>query len=318
MTKKCLYLVIPCYNEEEVIEETVNRLNLKINSLINSDKIEYTSRILIVDDGSEDNTWNKIEEMSKNNCLLVGVKLSKNKGHQNALLGGLMVAKDKCDFAISLDADLQDDIDAIDKMIINFYNGDEIVYGVRSSRKKDSFFKRTTAQTFYKFLKFLGVDIIYNHADYRLMSKLSLEALSEFDEVNLFLRGIIPLIGFKTSIVEYERGERYAGKSKYPFIKMLSFAYDGITSFSIRPIRCVMGLGIFIFICSIFALLYALCRKIMGQTGSGWTSIISSIWLLGGLQLFSIGLIGEYIGKIYYETKKRPKYFIEKIIEQEL
>ncbi len=317
MTKTCLYLVIPCYNEEDVIIETIERLSIKINKLIDANKIDKTSKILFVDDGSKDKTWTFIENSANDNKLVMGIKLSRNQGHQNALIAGLTIAKDKSDVVISLDADLQDDINAIDKMIDEFNNGNEIVYGVRSSRKKDSFFKRYTAQSFYKFMKILGVDIIYDHADYRLMSKRAIVGLTEFEEVNLFLRGIVPLLGYNHSIVEYQRGERFAGESKYPLKKMIAFALDGITSFSIRPIRCVMALGILILIISILALTYALYRKFYGYTDMGWTSLICSIWILGGLQLFSIGLIGEYIGKIYFETKRRPKYFIEKIIEQE-
>lgn len=306
-----LYIVVPCYNEEEVLPETAKQLSKKLTDLINTDKVSEKSRILFVDDGSKDKTWSLIESLCEENPLLEGLKLSRNKGHQNAVLAGLMTAKDICDMAISMDADLQDDINAVDKMVLEYMGGSDIVYGVRSSRKKDSFFKRTTAQGFYKVMKSLGVDVIYNHADYRLMSRRALEGLSQFKEVNLFLRGIVPLIGYRYSIVEYERGERFAGESKYPLKKMLAFAFDGITSFSVKPIRLITALGFLIFILSIAALVYSFIAKFMGYTDSGWASLICSIWLLGGIQLLSIGIIGEYIGKLYFEAKARPKYIIE-------
>lgn len=310
-----LYLVVPCYNEQEVLPETAKRLKEKLENLIKSQIISEKSRVVFVDDGSKDKTWGIIETLSTESILLTGLKLSRNKGHQNAVLAGLLSSCPLCDMAISLDADLQDDVNAIDKMVLEFQQGSDIVYGVRSSRKKDSFFKRTTAQGFYKLMKGLGVDVIYNHADYRLMSKRAIEALGEFKEVNLFLRGIVPLIGYRYSIVEYERGERFAGESKYPLKKMLAFAFDGITSFSVKPIRLITVLGFLIFLASILALIYSIVVKFMGATDTGWTSLICSIWLLGGIQLLSLGVIGEYIGKIYFETKARPKYFIEKTTE---
>lgn len=309
-----LYIVVPCYNEQEVIHETAKRLSAKLVCLIKEQKIAENSRVLFVDDGSKDKTWELVEELCNGNPLLCGLKLSRNKGHQNAVLAGLMEAKEHCDMAISMDADLQDDINAVDKMVEEFQGGSDVVYGVRSSRKKDTFFKRTTAQGFYKLMKSLGVDVIYNHADYRLMSKRAMEGLAEFKEVNLFLRGIVPLIGYRYSVVEYERGERFAGESKYPLKKMLAFAFDGITSFSIKPIRLITVLGFIIFVLSILALLYSLIVKFVGNTDIGWTSLICSIWLIGGIQLLSLGVIGEYIGKIYFEAKARPKYFVEKII----
>ncbi len=308
---KTLYLVIPCYNEEEVLPETSKRLLKKICDLKEAGRISKDSRILFVDDGSRDNTWNIISSLHDESPYFAGIKLAHNKGHQNALLAGLMTAKEHCDISISLDADLQDDIEAIDKMLTENENGSEIVYGVRSSRKTDTAFKRSTARLFYKFMKFMGVDIVYDHADYRLMSKNALDALSDYKEVNLFLRGIVPLIGFKNSTVSYERSERFAGESKYPLKKMLSFAFDGITSFSVKPIRFVTILGFLIFFASIIAAIYTLISKISGMAVPGWTATMLSIWLLGGLQLLSLGIIGEYIGKIYIESKARPRFIIE-------
>ena len=279
-------------------------------------KVEKNSKVVFVDDGSKDNTWNIIEKLNKDDNLFVGVKLSRNKGHQNALLAGLMYAKDYCDITISMDADLQDDINVIDKMIEENNNGSEIVYGVRSSRKKDTFFKRFTAQSFYKIMKLFGVDIVYNHADCRLMSKRTLNELENYKEVNLFLRGLVPLLGFKTSIVYYERNKRFAGESKYPLKKMLSFAFEGITSFSTKPLSAVLGLGVIILLISIIIMIYSLIVKILGNTVSGWTFIVISIWFLGGIQMISIGILGKYIGKTYIETKARPKYIIEKVTER--
>lgn len=311
-----LYIVMPCYNEEEVLCETAKQTKAKLTSLIAEGRVAQDSRILFVDDGSKDKTWSMIEELCKSDELFSGVKLAHNKGHQNALVAGLMTAKEKCDMAISMDADLQDDINAIDKMVEEYDAGSDIVYGVRSSRKKDTFFKRTTAQGFYKVMKSLGVDVVYNHADYRLMSRRALEGLAQYKEVNLFLRGIVPLIGYRYSTVEYERGERFAGESKYPLKKMLSFAFEGITSFSVKPIRIITAVGFFIFIISILALIYSVVVKFFGSTDTGWTSLICSIWMIGGIQLLSIGIIGEYIGKIYFETKARPKFIIEKEIDR--
>lgn len=310
-----LYLVIPCYNEEEVLDETSKRLKEKIESLILNKKISKKSKILYVNDGSKDKTWEIIENLHKKNSLFEGVKLSKNKGHQNALFAGLMVAKEKADITISMDADLQDDINVIDDMIEEYKKGKEIVYGVRSSRKKDSWFKRTSAQMFYKLMTICGVEIIYNHADCRLMSKKALEGLEQFTEVNLFLRGIVPLIGYSSSIVYYERNKRFAGESKYPLKKMVSFALDGITSFSIKPLRIILSLGTIILCISIIIMIYSLIVKLLGETVEGWAFLAISIWFIGGLQMISIGIIGEYIGKIYKETKKRPKYIIEEILE---
>ena len=265
---------------------------------------------MYVNDGSKDNTWSIIKEISQKEKLFTGISLSKNRGHQNALLAGLMTAKEYADIVISMDADLQDDIDAIDEMIEKSYNGYDIVYGVRSSRKKDTFFKKFTAEGFYKIMAKMGVEIVFNHADYRLTSKRVLNNLEEYGEVNLFLRGIFPLIGYKTDIVYYERKERFAGKSKYPLKKMLSFAWDGITSFSIKPIKLILSIGIIILFLSMLVIIYSIIMKFLGRTVSGWTFIMCSIWFIAGVQMVSLGVIGEYIGKIYSETKKRPRYFI--------
>jgi len=305
-----LYLVIPCYNEEEVLHETSKRLIKKITTMIKDEIISKDSKILFVNDGSKDKTWSIIEELHSQNNIFSGVNLSRNRGHQNALLAGLMTAKEFADMTISLDADLQDDVDVIDKFVEQYYGGSDVVYGVRSSRQTDTFFKRTTALAFYKLMSTLGVDMIYNHADYRLMSKRALDGLSEFREVNLFLRGIVPLIGYNHSIVEYERHERFAGESKYPFKKMIAFAFDGITSLSIKPIRIITSLGFFIFSISFIALSYTFIVKFFGETVRGWTSLTLSIWLIGGIQLLSLGVIGEYVGKIYTETKQRPRFII--------
>jgi len=311
-----LYLVIPCYNEEAVLPETAKQLLAKMNSMFERNMISRESKIMFVNDGSKDRTWEIIEELHASNPIYSGVKLSRNKGHQNALLAGLMTAKEKADMTISLDADLQDDIDVIDQMVEKYYAGNDVVYGVRSARKTDTFFKKFTAQGFYKLMQAMGVDIVYNHADYRLMSKRALEGLSEFKEVNLFLRGIVPLIGYQSDVVTYERHERFAGESKYPLKKMLAFATDGITSFSIKPIRLITVCGFLIFLVSLIMLLYSLVVHFTGRTVHGWTSMIVSIWALGGLQLLAIGIVGEYIGKIYLETKERPKFIIEKVLDK--
>lgn len=313
-----LYITVPCYKEEQVLPETSKRLKIKLNQLIEQKKISSESKIMFINDGSTDNTWNIISQLHKEDSIFSGINLSRNKGHQNALLAGLMTAKQNADIVISMDADLQDDIDAVDGMVDAFYNGYDVVYGVRSSRKTDTFFKRFSAEGFYKIMKLLGVEVVFNHADYRLMSKRALDSLEKFDEVNIFLRGIIPLIGYPTTTVEYERRERFAGESKYPLKRMLAFAFDGITSFSIKPIRFITNIGIFIFILSIITLIWSLVVKFLGFTVSGWTSIVASIWLIGGIQLLSLGIIGEYIGKIYSETKRRPKYIISEILDNTL
>ena len=310
-----LYVVMPCYNEEAVLPETVSRMLELFSSMEASGIITKTSRIVFVDDGSKDKTWQLISEYESKHHEVCGIKLAHNAGHQNALFGGLMSIKDYCDCAISIDADLQDDINIIPEMIRKFRDEDcHIVYGVRNRRDTDTVFKRTTAQGFYKLMKLMGVDVVYNHADYRLMSKDALSALSEFEERNLFLRGIVPILGYKSDTVMYDRSERFAGESKYPLKKMLSFALDGITSFSINPIRIVSSLGILACLFAVVMAVYAVVQKFMGNTDSGWASIICSIWLLGGLQLLGIGLIGEYIGKTYKEVKRRPRYIVEKTI----
>ena len=317
MKKPILYLVIPCYNEEEMLDITTKELTNKMNNLIKNKKIDKLSRVMYIDDGSRDKTWEKIKSAHEKNELFVGVKLSRNRGHQNALLAGLMTAKKYSDITISMDADLQDDIGVIDKMLEEYDKGSEIVYGVRSSRKKDSFFKRFTAEGFYKFMKLMGVEIVFNHADCRLMSKIALDGLEKFQEVNLFLRGIVPQIGYKTSIAYYERNKRIAGESKYPLKKMLKLAMDGITSFSVKPLKMITNMGFIMAILSFGILIYALIVKLLGKTVAGWTFIIVSIWLVSSIQMISLGVIGEYIGKIYSETKKRPKYIIEEELKTE-
>lgn len=306
-----LYIVVPCYNEEAVLYETTKRLKEKLEYLIEKEIISKKSKVMYVNDGSKDNTWNMIKEISEKENLFTGITLSRNRGHQNALVAGLLTAKDYADVVISMDADLQDDINAIDEMLGKYYDGCDIVYGVRSSRKKDSFFKKTTAEGFYKFMKHMGVDVVYNHADYRLTSKKVLENFKDYKEVNLFLRGIFPLIGYKNDIVYYERNERFAGESKYPLKKMLNFAWDGITSFSVKPLRMICSIGFIILFISIAIMIYSLIRKLTGNTVDGWTFLSISIWFIGGIQMISLGIIGEYIGKVYTEVKARPRYIIE-------
>ena len=316
--QKALYIVVPCYNEEEVLLETTKQLDNKIKKLIEKGIVSNQSRVMYVNDGSKDKTWELIEKISKEHEYFTGISLSRNRGHQNALLAGLMTAKEHADVVISMDADLQDDINAIDEMLEKYHNGCDIVYGVRSSRKKDSWFKKTTAQGFYKFMKLMGIDIVYNHADYRLTSKRVLEHFSDYKEVNLFLRGMFPLIGYQSDIVYYERKERVAGTSKYPLKKMLNFAWDGITSFSVRPIRFILILGVLIFIISCAITLYCIIVKLLGNTVTGWTFLACSIWMLAGVQMLSLGIIGEYVGKMYNETKARPRYIISRnLLEEE-
>jgi glycosyltransferase involved in cell wall biosynthesis len=310
-----LAIVVPCYNEQEVLPETAKQLLDKIHGLIKANTVSPESKVVFVDDGSTDATWNLIENYARGNPRnFAGIKLSKNRGHQNALLCGLFAVKDIVDVSVSIDADLQDDIDAIDAMLEMHRGGSEIVYGVRSERKKDSFFKRATAQSFYRFMRFLGADIVYNHADFRLMGRNALHALAEYGEANLFLRGIVPLLGYKTSVTRYARKERFAGTSKYPLRKMLKFALEGVTSFSIKPIRFITGLGFAIFIASIVMIAYSVAQYFRGITVSGWSSMICSLWFIGGLVLLSIGVVGEYIGKIYLETKRRPLWHIEQVL----
>ncbi|MBO6145238.1 MAG: glycosyltransferase family 2 protein [Bacilli bacterium] len=312
-----LYVVVPCYNEEEVLHETTKRLKEKLESLIKDNVISKESRVMYVNDGSKDKTWELIEEISKEEKLFTGISLSRNRGHQNALLGGLMTAKKYADVIISMDADLQDDINAIDAMLEKYYDGCEIVYGVRSARKTDTWFKKTTAEGFYKFMKLMGVDIVYNHADYRLASKNVLDKLEDFGEVNLFLRGMFPLVGYKSDIVYYERAERFAGESKYPLKKMLNFAWDGITSFSVKPIRFILSFGI---VMSMLSFISAVIFIILNLVNTGTLtvgSIISIMCLLTGIQITCIGIVGEYVGKTYSETKRRPRYIISRNLNEE-
>ncbi len=316
-TQPILYLVLPCYNEEAVLPETSKRLLAKLKQLKDHHQINAKSKILFVNDGSKDQTWSIIKKLHQQHPEIVGICLSRNRGHQNALLAGLMTAKERADIIISMDADLQDDINAIDEMLAQYFAGAEIVYGVRSSRVKDSWFKRTTAEGFYKFMRLMGVDVVFNHADYRLTSRKVLNELEKYQETNLFLRGIFPLIGFRTEVVYYERSERFAGESKYPLGKMLSFAWDGISSFSVKPLRIIAVMGFIITFISGLVLLYSLIVNMLGNTVQGWTFIVCSIWLMGGLQTFFLGIIGEYIGKIYSETKARPRYCIAEDLEDE-
>jgi len=312
-----LMVVVPCYNEEEVLRETARRLVEKMAGLVEKGLCDASSKVLLVDDGSKDKTWEIVCELHEENPLFEGVKLSRNRGHQNALLAGLMTAKDRCDVCISMDADLQDDMDAMDRFLEEHQKGCDIVYGVRNKRDSDTFFKRQTALFFYRLMKGLGVDITYNHADYRLMSRRALEGLSQFGEVNLFLRGLAPLVGYQSGYVTYDRNERFAGESKYPFKKMLAFAVDGITSFSVKPLRLITTIGVMIFLISLCMLLYTLISWISRRTVTGWTSTLASIWMIGGIQLLSLGVIGEYIGKIYHETKQRPRFIIDRYLNED-
>lgn len=315
MEPKTLYILAPCYNEAEVLPLTSKIFLDKLNSLITEGKISENSRVAFVDDGSKDETWNIIESLHELDPKFIGVKLSRNRGHQNALLGGMSTVADDCDMIVTIDADAQDDVNAIDKMVDDFNRGSEIVYGVRASRETDTFFKRTTAQGFYKFMTLMGVETVYNHADFRLMSSRAVKALLDFKEVNLFLRGMVPLVGFKSSTVTYDRAPRLAGESKYPLKKMLTFAFDGITSFSIRPIRFITALGGITLILSVLFAIYALISYFVHNTVPGWTSTVLSIWFFGSLQLIATGVVGEYIGKIYLEAKGRPRFFIEKYLK---
>ena len=313
-----LAIVVPCYNEEEVLQIASEALRKVLKDLIQKGKISDDSFILFVNDGSKDKTWEMIEEEhNKFPTEVRGVKLAGNVGHQFALTAGLITAKDMSDVTVSIDADLQDDVAVIEEMIDKFHDGCDIVYGVRKERKTDTFFKRFTAQSFYKVMKWMGVKTIYNHADFRLMSKRAVEEFSKYQETNLFLRGMMPLIGYKTDSVYYDRKERVAGESKYPLKKMLALAFNGISSFSVKPISLILGAGVFVIFASIAALVYALISYFTGHVVPGWTSLIISIWFLGGLQLVAIGLVGQYIGKIYIEVKHRPRYNIEKILDKQ-
>lgn len=312
-----LALVVPCYNEEAVLEISAKELKRVLSDLIAKNKIAKDSFVLFVNDGSKDRTWELIEKEHRESPLICGLKLAGNVGHQFALTAGLLAAKDISDVTISIDADLQDDTAVIEEMIDKFHEGKDIVYGVRNDRKHDSFFKRTTAQGFYKVMAAMGVKTVYNHADFRLMSKRAVEHFSRYEETNLFLRGMMPLIGYETDNVYYERKERVAGESKYPLKKMLALAWNGITSFSVKPISLITALGFVIMILSICAAVYAFASYFMGRVSPGWTSLILSVWFLGGLQLIAIGLIGQYIGKIYIEVKHRPRYNVEKLLTHE-
>lgn len=311
MKQPILYIVIPCYNEQEVLPITAPLFRQKILDLSEKGKISADSKVLFVDDGSKDDTWKIIKELASSDTHYKGISLSRNRGHQNALLAGLMEAKDQCDISISIDCDGQDDIGAMDAMVDEYLSGAEIVYGVRSSRASDTAFKRGTAQAFYRLMNRLGAETVYNHADYRLVSARALKEFANFREVNIYLRGMFPLVGFKSTSVYYERHERMAGKSHYPLKKMLALAFDGITSLSIQPIRIITTLGIFISLISAILILYALISLICGNTVPGWSSTLIAICLLGGIQLISLGVIGEYVGKIYMETKGRPRFIID-------
>ncbi len=313
MTK--LYLAIPCYNEEEVLRDSAGKLLNKYDNMMAEGKITSDSKIVFIDDGSKDKTWSIIKELHNENPVFQGIKLSRNRGHQNALLCGLMTLKDKADAVISIDADLQDDINTFDEMVQKYEEGCDVVYGVRSKRETDTFFKRFTAEAFYKILNKMGAKVIFNHADFRLMSKRALEAFSLYKETNIFLRGMVPLIGYKSDVVTYERSERLAGESKYPLKKMLALAWEGITSLSIQPIRMITWLGAIVFAISIIMIIYSLVSFFVGAATTGWASTLCSIWAIGGLQLLAIGIIGEYIGKIYLETKQRPRFIVEEFLE---
>lgn len=312
-----LYIVIPCYNEQSVLPITAPIFLKKIEDLSNAGLISRDSRVLFVDDGSRDNTWNIIKDLAAENSHYTGIRQSRNRGHQNAVLAGLMEAKKFCDIAISIDCDGQDDVNAMDEMVREYLNGAQIVYGVRSDRTTDSFFKRFTAEFFYHFIAWMGVETVYNHADYRLTSKKVLDAFSDFKEVNLYLRGMFPLVGFKSTSVYYERHARLAGESHYPLRKMLALAVDGITSLSIKPIRLISGLGFLISIISFLLMLWSIISHFMGSTITGWSSTLSIICFLGGIQLISLGIIGEYVGKIYLETKARPRYIISEKTDED-
>lgn len=308
--KPILYIVIPCYNEEEVLPITAPLFLDKINELVKLDKIDDNSRVMFVNDGSKDKTWDIIKDLAMQDEHYVGITQSRNRGHQNAVLAGLMEAKELCDITISIDCDGQDDINAMNEMVDAYAEGCEIVYGVRSKRDTDTFFKRFTAESFYKLLNSMGAEVVYNHADYRLVSSRVLNEFANYKEVNIFLRGMFPLVGFKSTSVYYERNERIAGESHYPLSKMLSLAFDGITSLSIKPIRMITGLGVFVAFISLILLIYSIVQHILGNTFGGWSSIMVAVCFLGGIQLISLGVIGEYVGKTYMETKQRPRYII--------
>ena len=313
MTK--LYIAVPCYNEEAVLPDSAAKLRDKLRSMMADGLISDDSRIVFIDDGSADATWRLITELHESDSIYSGIKLSRNRGHQNALMCGLMTLRDEADAVISIDADLQDDIEVFDEMVRKFENGCDVVYGVRSKRETDTFFKRFTAEGYYKLLDHMGAKVIFNHADFRLMSRRALQAFSEFHETNLFLRGLVPMVGYKSDIVTYERSERLAGESKYPLKKMLALAWEGITSLSTKPIKIITRLGIIMLVISLIMLIYTLVRYFMGATNNGWASLMVSIWAIGGLQMLAIGIIGEYIGKIYLESKHRPRFIVEEYLK---
>ena len=310
-----LYMVIPCYNEQEVLPDSAEKIKNKMTALMTRKKISKKSKICFVNDGSRDRTWEIIQELCRRDPIYSGICLAHNEGHQNAVLAGLMTVKPYCDAAISMDADLQDDINAVDAMLDKYDEGCNIVYGVRDNRETDTFFKRVTAEGFYRFMKLMGAEVIFNHADFRLMDRRALDAFADYTEVNLFLRGIVPMIGLRHDCVYYQRKERLAGESKYPLKKMFAFAWQGITSLSSEPIKCIVNLGLGISVISGIVLIWSLFRYFTGQTIAGWTSLIISLWLLGGLVLLAIGIIGEYVGKIYLEVKRRPRYLVEEFID---
>ena len=312
-----LFIAVPCYNEEEVLPDSAKKLFDKMQTMISKGQISPLSRIVFIDDGSKDKTWEIISKLHRSHSIFRGIKLSRNRGHQNALMCGLMTLKDEADAVISIDADLQDDINTFDEMVKKYEEGCDVVYGVRSKRETDTFFKRVTAEGYYKVLEGMGAKVIFNHADFRLMSRRALQAFSEFKETNLFLRGMVPMVGFKSAIVEYERSERLAGESKYPLKKMLALAWEGITSLSTKPIKIVTRAGLVIFLISIIMLIYFFIRFLCGATVEGWASLAVSIWAIGGLQILAIGIIGEYIGKIYMETKRRPRFIVEEYLNDD-
>lgn len=315
--KPVLYIVIPCYNEEKVLLLTAPLFLEELNKLISMDLIDNGSKILFVNDGSNDTTFEIISRLSKENSAFKGISLSRNRGHQNALLAGLMEAKDKCDITVSIDCDGQDDISAIEQMVKEYLNGSQVVYGVRNDRESDNFFKRFTAETFYKFMKLMGAEVVFNHSDYRLISAKVLKEFENFKETNLFLRGLVPLVGFKSTSVYYKRNKRLAGKSHYPFKKMISLALNGITSLSVKPLQLISGLGITISLISFVGVIWAVVCSILGKTVAGWASTVCIVCFVGGIQLICLGVIGEYIGKIYTEVKNRPRYIISERTEDE-
>lgn len=317
INKPILYIVIPCYNEEKVLPITASMFLDKITELCAADKISDDSRVMFINDGSKDKTWDIIKDLALQDKHYIGISQSRNRGHQNAVLAGLMEAKDKCDITISIDCDGQDDINAMNQMVDEYLNGCEVVYGVRSKRDTDTFFKRFTAEGFYHLMNWMGAEVVFNHADYRLISSRVLQEFANFKEVNIFLRGMVPLVGFKSTSVYYERHERIAGESHYPLKKMLALAFDGITSLSVKPIRIITMLGFIVTIISFILVIWAIIGKLQGNTVSGWSSMVAIVAFLGGVQLLSLGVIGEYIGKIYMETKARPRYIISERTEKE-